>query len=267
MASRQKLENEHASIAFKIANDVYNKKMTHTEGKNFLVSNFNFNANTAGDLINDFRYLMQAESYERTLNAFYTDYFLKNIHHIYSSEGLRNALVALEKHINYYEGHYKTIMHKLRAVLTTFKSKLDNSRDDMLEQEAIELEIKKVNTKEELLVQIKRLETIETEIVTIKGVSFKRRNWIITLIKKLRNHRCQICDIGILKKSGGFYIEAAHITPKCNGGSESLENIILLCPNHHKEFDLGEVKIMERRSDLVSLVMNGKQYSIALTTE
>jgi 5-methylcytosine-specific restriction protein A len=267
MDSRQKLENEYAPIAFKIANDVYNKKMTHTEGKNFLVSNFQFNVNTAGDLINDFRYLMEAESYERTLNAFYTDYFLRNIYLIYNSEGLRNALVALEKHIYYYEGHYKTTMHKLRAVLTTFKSKLDNSCEDILEQEAIELEIKKINTNEELLTQIKRLETIETEILTVKGVSFKRRNWIIALIKKLRNHRCQICDIGILKKSGGFYIEAAHITPKCKGGGETLDNIILLCPNHHKEFDLGEVKIMERGSDLVSLVLNGQQYSIVLTAE
>ena len=44
---------------------------------------------------------------------------------------------------------------------------------------------------------------------------------------------------------GSFYIEAAHIKPKSQQGTETPDNILILCPNHHKEFDLGKREIIE----------------------
>ncbi|MBU0559050.1 MAG: HNH endonuclease [Bacteroidetes bacterium] len=47
------------------------------------------------------------------------------------------------------------------------------------------------------------------------------------------------------KKNGDFYIEAAHIKPKHKKSKETPENILILCPNHHKEFDFGRRIIRE----------------------
>ncbi|MFH2029353.1 MAG: HNH endonuclease [Bacteroidota bacterium] len=40
-------------------------------------------------------------------------------------------------------------------------------------------------------------------------------------------------------------MEAAHIKPKHKKSKETPENILILCPNHHKEFDFGRRIIRE----------------------
>ncbi|MGR6090407.1 HNH endonuclease [Brevibacterium sp. CSND-B09] len=42
---------------------------------------------------------------------------------------------------------------------------------------------------------------------------------------------CPICDLRLL--------EAAHIVPDSDGGASSLDNGLLLCPNHHRALDVG----------------------------
>lgn len=59
-------------------------------------------------------------------------------------------------------------------------------------------------------------------------------------IKKLYDYRCQVCSIR-LEGSAGPYAEAAHIRPlgKPHNGSDSPDNILCLCPNHHVLFEYG----------------------------
>ncbi len=65
-------------------------------------------------------------------------------------------------------------------------------------------------------------------------------------IKQLYNDTCQICGIQI-KGAVSTYSEAAHIKSlgKPHNGPDTKENIICLCPNHHKMFDLGIISIDE----------------------
>jgi len=59
------------------------------------------------------------------------------------------------------------------------------------------------------------------------------------------NSCCTICGWKIEKKyCNNKYLhqsgcEIHHINPISNGGKDVFENCILLCPNHHKEADLG----------------------------
>jgi len=65
-------------------------------------------------------------------------------------------------------------------------------------------------------------------------------------IKKLYKDTCQICGIQI-RSAVSTYSEAAHIKSlgKPHNGPDTKENIICLCPNHHKMFDLGIISIDE----------------------
>ena len=69
------------------------------------------------------------------------------------------------------------------------------------------------------------------------------RDTVLTLrIKELYRGRCLICDETIELKNGS-YSEAAHIKPlgRAHNGPDSYSNVIVLCPNHHVEFDYGMV--------------------------
>lgn len=65
-------------------------------------------------------------------------------------------------------------------------------------------------------------------------------------IKKLYKFRCQVCGTR-LEGSAGPYAEAAHIRPlgKPHNGSDTLDNLLCLCPNHHVLFDYGGFTIAD----------------------
>lgn len=59
-------------------------------------------------------------------------------------------------------------------------------------------------------------------------------------VKELYDYRCQVCRI-VLVAGNRRYSEAAHIKPvgEPHNGSDTLNNVLCLCPNHHKLFDMG----------------------------
>lgn len=134
--------------------------------------------------------------------------------------------------------------------------------------------IKNIKEQEEILKKIKGISLEEkknylksmpstSEEVIIKSKSYKRDNVAIAYLKELREFKCQFCNNSILKKNGMLYIEGAHIIPKHKEGSELPENILILCPNHHKEFDLGDRKIIKNDRKIL-IQLNGKKYEVSL---
>lgn len=63
---------------------------------------------------------------------------------------------------------------------------------------------------------------------------------ITRAIKELYDDACQVCGIQITCE-GGTYSEGAHIWPigKPHHGSDTLDNVLCLCPNHHAQYDRG----------------------------
>lgn len=74
-------------------------------------------------------------------------------------------------------------------------------------------------------------------------------------LKKKHNWKCAICDNRILLPNGNYYAEAHHIRP-LGGGHEGLDkedNIIILCPYHHAEFDYGSIAIDPIRLKIIHI--------------
>ncbi|WP_019557616.1 YDG/SRA domain-containing protein [Thiomicrorhabdus arctica] len=63
-------------------------------------------------------------------------------------------------------------------------------------------------------------------------------------VKKIYGYKCQICGEALETKAG-LYAEGAHIKPLGfpHDGSDALNNILCLCPNHHVLFDNGGITI------------------------
>lgn len=122
-------------------------------------------------------------------------------------------------------------------------------------------------SKTEILNDLKNLKDNDPEEIIVNHKSYKRDNKTITQIKILRDFKCQICSTTIIKKDGTNYIEAAHIQPKHKKGRETPDNIILLCPNHHKEFDFGALEIKSHDASKIVFVLNGQKHSLNLSLE
>lgn len=144
-----------------------------------------------------------------------------------------------------------------------YRPKNPRSKDEAEEKEGelIYEKMDPVKIREEL----KSLTPKETDWVDINGTRIKRDNLTIARLKILRGFKCQICNTSIVKRDGKFYAEGAHIKPKKDGFPETPDNILILCPNHHKEFDLGKRDVLEHNSEYVRFLLNGREYRIGLS--
>ncbi len=67
-----------------------------------------------------------------------------------------------------------------------------------------------------------------------------RDQYLPKKVKEMYEYKCQVC--GFRLESGDYwYAEAAHIRPlgSPHNGTDIIENLLCLCPNHHKLFDIG----------------------------
>jgi len=158
---------------------------------------------------------------------------------------------------------------KLKAIyefLTGMAYSEENSfeDEDIKEQDELLPLIKIHQSRDEIINELKTIEPTTPQLVEFRGKQYKRNNKSIAGLKILRDFKCQMCNVSILKKDGSLYVEAAHITEKRHKGPEAYDNILILCPNHHKEFDLGKRVIIERTKDKIIFELNDKKYELSL---
>ncbi|MDV4150065.1 HNH endonuclease signature motif containing protein [Clostridium sp. AL.422] len=96
------------------------------------------------------------------------------------------------------------------------------------------------------------------------------RGRIANKIKKYIKYKCQICEsLGLnpysfKKKNGEYYVETHHIIPVSDSKNSklSVDNLICLCPNHHRELHYGNVKIINNNDTYVEYNLDGTQVKI-----
>jgi hypothetical protein len=108
-------------------------------------------------------------------------------------------------------------------------------------------------------VSLKRVRSIVSQTI-------RQDTQLINALKEICDFRCQFpdCNVRIPKRNSGFYIEVAHIEPVRKGGRSILGNLLVLCPNHHKEFDYGDLKITDQTIERIRGKLNGKDFEIIL---
>jgi len=70
-----------------------------------------------------------------------------------------------------------------------------------------------------------------------------RNTTIVNNLKQRYNYRCQVCGERRKQSRNDYYAEGHHLKPLSDGGPDDIRNIIILCPNHHADFDFGMVKV------------------------
>jgi 5-methylcytosine-specific restriction protein A len=74
-----------------------------------------------------------------------------------------------------------------------------------------------------------------------KGISFKRDAKVRAYLLNRANGACEYCGVAPFELEGGeSYLESHPIIALASDGKNTLQNVIALCPNHHREAHYGK---------------------------
>lgn len=151
--------------------------------------------------------------------------------------------------------------HKFCKTLVDLSSQQSIDTSNIVEEnteEDLYLALQQLNEKMKNIEPEKRFAEIEQTL--------RKDKKIVELLKKSANYKCQFpnCESEILTRKGTNYFEVAHIQPIHKSGKSILGNLIVLCPNHHKEFDYGTLYIDEQTDIVLTGILNGKTFTIDL---
>jgi hypothetical protein len=135
------------------------------------------------------------------------------------------------------EDKLKRDLREFYMSLSDLKDFFENLNTDNKDNELQQIEIELLED-----LHLPRL-TNETREVIVKQI--KRYHSIAENCKRKYNNRCQIkgCGFTFKKQNGEFYSEAHHLIPLSKGGTQEENNVIILCPNHHRMMHYADVEI------------------------
>jgi len=125
-------------------------------------------------------------------------------------------------------------------VTTILQSFIDKTKEfmnvkEMSKEQLFELIEEKSQYNEDMV----RKDTIESGV-------FRRDTLLAELLKEYFNFKCIFCSNSIERDEGNPYIESHHIRHLSDGGSDTADNIAIVCPNCHKTFHFGKKSQKEK---------------------
>jgi len=104
-----------------------------------------------------------------------------------------------------------------------------------------------------------------TRRITTEVSRIVRDTRITKQLKGLYGNKCQVCGLSIGLPDQG-YSEAHHIKPLGNphNGPDEINNLVILCPNHHAEFDRGLIAIHPDTLEIIHIDSKNQYFGLTL---
>lgn len=218
-----KITNEIVEKTYEIGKQIYLNQITRLKGIEIL-ENLGMNQSSAHDYIYSYSNLIQGKLFTRNTNVYATEYFLSKIYSENGIIGLKNALLSLSQHIDYYEEVSGTSVKKRKEIYNKYYDLVRDFSDETIYPDEVESDIEYSEGK--------------TKKVLINAYE---RNLIAR--KKCIEHfglNCQVCDFNFETKFGELGKDFIHVHHKIDISTIGKEysvnpitDLITVCPNCH----------------------------------
>ncbi|MBW6480671.1 MAG: HNH endonuclease [Bacteroidales bacterium] len=217
------ITNEMIHSAFEIGKKIYLNQLNRQDGIKAL-SNIGMKENSAKDYISCYSNLIQGKLFARTINAYGLEYYLGRILAENGKEGLRNALLSLSQHIDYYEEVAGANVKKGREIYVKFYDKVRSVADSTIFPD-------EVSSDEEYS---------EGKTKSVLVNSYERNHIARQKCIKHFGCKCQVCKFNFHKIFGELGKDFIHVHHKIDISTigkeysvDPIKDLIPVCPNCH----------------------------------
>tara|TARA_R110001583_G_scaffold171461_1_gene324976 strand:+ start:7970 stop:8701 length:732 start_codon:yes stop_codon:yes gene_type:complete len=237
------ITSEQIQAAYNIAKDEYANSISSEDAACHLVSEHGWNESSAYGYIHTFLCMMGNKGYQRTINAYATEYYLRNIRLDFGEFAFKNAISSVQKHLKYYINRGKSSQPKIQALverlINEFISKIElemmKSDFDKRVTESLELDLTARNEKLESAPKKPKVLSVTTKV-------YSRNPDVVAAVLIRAKGICEKCKKSapfIRAKDNSPYLEVHHKIMLANDGEDTVSNAIALCPNCHRESHYG----------------------------
>lgn len=243
------MNRSQQDFAYQIAKSVRDAELSKKDGIVKIHQEIGLNISSARYVIEVFIHMSKGEIYTRALNASDSDYLLEKIASDESVDALRLALQAFRLHIEYREG-MGVIQKKNREILYRYEQflaeKSSSSSNETIEMHTLILQFEE-RVRASLISAKARRERLRS--------APKRSPYITRLVKLYPRNPDVVAETlfnangicGSCQKNAPFhrdsdgspYLEVHHKIPLSEGGDDTVENAIALCPTCHRSKHFG----------------------------
>jgi hypothetical protein len=160
-----------------------------------------------------------------------------------NEEGMRNLLNTYGSLVAFFDAYSSGLNSKDVAILDEVSEK-----EVLNDKETVDIDAITRDKNLDLLLAEwqQRKSSAAPEEIEKRIKAIKRNISIVRKMKEKYKNECQICGFTFKQANGNFYSEVAHIKPIATkkAGVDAPANMMVLCPNHHKMLDLGNLEII-----------------------
>lgn len=237
-----KIGIDEIKAAYSLATQVARGKLTDLEAASELHESYGMNFSSAWAYLRKRRQMLAGERYTRTMNITATKYFLEQILADEGQVGLSNALVSVRKHAAYYAEQGKSSLPSIMALVAEFEDALgsENDSDDIGNWE--ESVLKSYHLSEKARKTKLPPKGHKPPKFTVSATQFVRNPHVVAARLHHAGGFCEDCGEAapfVRKFNGLPFLEVHHKVTLANGGDDTFENAIALCPNCHRRHHFG----------------------------
>lgn len=236
--------SKRAQAAYPVARQVFEAELSSTEGARLINTRCAMNVNSARDHIYVYKQLRLGAEFHRGLSSSDMDFYLSQIQKDVGALGLQTALHALWRHIRYYEGISGANLHKLRSVAAHHAelAAVPPTDDEKLLEFDEAVRRSSASTSEERRKKLASAPKTPPRVPVVL-LSFDRNPDVVAEVLFQAKGICGRCDRPapfVRRKDNSPYLEVHHKKLLSQGGEDTVENAIALCPNCHRDLHYGK---------------------------
>jgi 5-methylcytosine-specific restriction protein A len=219
----REISKEMIHKAFDVAKDIFLIQINRQDGIKIL-SELGMKESSANDYVYCYSNLLQGKLFTRTINAYGLEYYLQRILEENGNNGLKNALLSLSQHIDYYEAASGASVKKGSEIYAKFFSLIKDINTSIVFPDEVppEIDYSEGKTKKVLVNSYERNLIARQKCIEYFGFN------------------CHVCDVNFCEKYGKLGNEFIHVHHKVDISTigkeysvDPIEDLIPVCPNCH----------------------------------
>jgi hypothetical protein len=112
-----------------------------------------------------------------------------------------------------------------------------------------------------LIKEVSKKNKYKPRFSSSKTRTFRRSPVLSALLKTKYSDKCQICHTTYETKRG-FFTDTHHLKPLRAGGTDTPDNIVVVCPNHHRVLERSDIKVISRTDTEIVVEAGGTKLDI-----